>query len=128
MPQDVPDCRRGNVCIFLRCRDYDSLDFGSEAAVGIGYGSFVLEVQHIADSPHNVPDAHFPANVNGKPVILDDLHAFETLRRLADYLQLLLHIEETGLVLIDAGRDDNGIKHSEGPFEYIEVPCGEGVE
>lgn len=106
----------------------DGIHFGSHTLVGIGYGSLVLEIEHIADTSDNMPYPQFAAYVHRKPVVFDYADAGNVLRSLAYDVHTLVHVIESGLVLVDADRDDHLVKHSERPAQNVEVTGREGIE
>ena len=109
-------------------RDYDRFDVRSKAPVGIGYRPLVLEIQHIAYASHYMLDAEFAALVDRQRVVFYYLNTFKAISYLTDYVNPLVHREESPLVLVDTDRHDYLVEHREGALEDIEVTCGEGIE
>jgi len=128
MFEDIPHRGRRDVGELLRGRYDDGLYFRGKPSVGVGYGTLILEVEHVPDSSHDVTYSELPAYIHGESVILDDADSFHVLHGLPDDVQSLFVGEEAPLVLVDAYRDYNSVKHGEGTPEDVQVPCCKWVE
>ena len=128
MLEDIPDSSRRNMGIFLCSRDNDSLDIRSELSVRIRYRPLCLEVDHVADSPDDVPDAEFTALIDGQIVILDDADTFKAACSLTYDIHPLLIGEETPLVYIDTDSHDHLIEHGKGPLQNVEMSGCKRIE
>ena len=128
MAYDVADGAGRYVGEFLGSRDDDRLYLRGEAAVGIGDGAFLLEIEHIAYAADDVGYAEIAAHINRKPIVFNNLHAVKPVCGLTYDIHSLLVCVESSLVLVHTNCNHYGIKHSEGALENIEVPCGERVE
>ena len=113
---------------FLRSRDDYGLYFGGESPVGIGYGSFVLEIEHIPHAADYVAYSFGPADIHRKPVILNYLYPVDAFRSLTDDVKLLRIGEEAPLVMVDTHGNHYFVEHGEGSPEYVQMPCSERVE
>src|SRR5574344_301667 len=128
MTDDIPNGRRRNVSEFLRCRNDNSLNIRCEYPIGIGDRPFRLEIYHITDTPDHVLDSQFTTDIHGKFVILNHLHAFDTDSSLLDYIKSLIHCEKTAFVMIDTHGYHDLIKHSQCPFQDIQMTCSKWIE
>ena len=128
MTQDVPHGGGRDVSVLLGRRNDDGLDFGREPAVGIGYGPFALEIKHVAHASYDVVNPHLATHVYGETVIFDYADALHAVGGLTYYGHPLVHVVESGLVLVDAYCDDHGVEHRERPLEYVEVSRSERIE
>lgn len=124
----VPDRAGTDMCEFLRCRYDDSLDFGSQPAVGIGGAPLGLEVYHVAHAPDYVSDTEFPADVYGEAVIICDRDTLQLAYGIMYDGEPLFCGEQSAFVLIDAYGHHDFVKHRECALEYIQMPCGERVK
>lgn len=118
----------GNMCELLGSRYQDGLNVRSQFPVGVCYGTLCLEIYHIPYTSHYVLYTQFLACVDGQVVIFDHPDSFKPFSGLADDLHPLFCAEEPVLVDIDAYGDDYFIEHSQGAFQYVQVPCGKRVK
>lgn len=109
-------------------RDDDGLDFRRQFPVRVCYGTLRLEINHIPDTAHDVPDAELVTSIYGEVVILDDAHPLKPLDCLTDDVDTLVHIEEAAFVLIDSDSHDHFVEHCQCPFQYIQMSCSKRVE
>ena len=128
MLKQVAHCRRGNMRKLLGSRNDDGLDIRSKLTVGIRNRPLCLEIDHVPDTTHNVPDAKLTALVDGQVVILNDTHTLKTCSRLPDDLDPLLVREESPLVYIDAYSHDHFVKHRQSPLQDIEMAGCKWIE
>ena len=128
MLKDIPHCGRGDMGEFLSGRYDNSLNLGSEAAVGVCDGPFGLEVDHVSNPSHNMTDTELAAGIDSKVVILDDGDSFHPCSRLADNIEFLVHLEEAALVLIDTDGDNDLVEHGKRPVQNIQMTCCERIE
>ena len=116
------------MCKLLGSRNDHGLYLGSDAAVGIGDGAFVLEIEHVAHSSDDMMDAELTACIYCEAVVFRDTHALHTGRRLTDYVHALVHVEEAAFILVDTDRHHYLVEHREGSLENIEMACGKRIE
>ena len=116
------------MCELLGGRYDYGLDIGGKTPVGIRDRPFVFEVQHVAYTPDDMVYTKFTAGIDGKVVVLYHFDALHTLGYLSDYVNPLVHGEETSLVLVDTHCYDNLIEHRQSPFEDIEMSGSEWIE
>lgn len=116
------------MCELLGSRDYDGLDVWSQLAVGIGYRSLCLEIDHIPYPSYYMLYTQFLAGVDGKVVIFYHPYSLKPCSGLADDLHPLVCAEEPVLVDIDTYGYDYFIEHGQGTFQYVQMPCGKRVE
>ena len=107
---------------------FGRFNFRGQKTVCIGNRTLCLEVKHITYSPDYHADIKLTAGVYSKVVVLDDGNAFKAGDSLAYYIHALVHVKEAALVLIDTHGNYYLVKHNKGPFQYIQVTCGKGVE
>lgn len=104
---------------FLGGRNDYGLDFGGQAAIGIGNGTLGLEVDHIPYAAHDVAYAQFAAGVDGEVGIFDDPYVGHAGSGTANYFEFLLVGEEAAFVLVDTHGDYDLIEHGEGASKDI---------
>ena len=126
--EDVPDGAGGDVCEFLCCRDDNGLDLRSQAAVGIGNGTLVLEIEHIPHTPYDVTDAQIAADIDGESVILNYAYIVEAFGSLKDNAFLLFVGIEPGLVLVHTDSDYYLVEHCQSAPQDVEMSCSERIE
>ena len=101
MTEDVTYRRRGDVGEFLGGGDDDGFNLGGYPAVGVGYASFVFEVEHVPYSAHDVVYAQLAADVYCKSVIVNHIHSVhEAGDDLVDDVYPLFVGEEAAFVLV----------------------------
>ena len=128
MFEKIPHGSRRYMGIFLSGRYYDRLDIRSELAVCIGNRPLRLEVYHVPDATHDVPDAELAAFVDSQIVILDDADTFKACRCLPYDVDPLFIRKESSLVYIDSYCNDYFVKHGQGPLQNIEMARSKGIE
>ena len=128
MLKQVTHSSRRNMRKLLGSRNDDGLDIRSQFTVGIRNRPLCLEIDHVPDATHNVPDAQFAALVDGQVVILDDTHALKTGSGLTDDLHPLFIGEESPFVYIDTDSHDHFVKHRKSPLQDIEMAGCKRIE
>lgn len=107
--------------IFLSGRDDDGVHFGSQMAVRVGDRLLVVKIGHIPHSPDNVADSELTADVNRKPLIVNDSNAIHSTGGLTDDVLALLHREEAALVLIDSHGHYDLVKNRQGSGKNVQM-------
>ena len=102
--------------------DDDSVHLRGQMAVRVGDRLLIVEVGHIPHSPDNMADSELSADVDGKSLVVNDLHSIHAFGSLTDDVLALLHSEETTLILIDSHGHDDLVKNGQSPCQDIQMP------